>query len=48
MLCLFAIRIAQVSPSLADRVHDSFILKDVLGSDHCPIGLVLKKGEEVL
>ncbi|KAH9614311.1 hypothetical protein KSS87_008812 [Heliosperma pusillum] len=32
-----------VSESLADRVHDSYILPDVLGSDHCPIGLVLKQ-----
>ncbi|KAI8469193.1 MAG: Endonuclease/exonuclease/phosphatase [Monoraphidium minutum] len=32
-----------VSESLAPRVHDSFILKDVEGSDHVPLGLVLKK-----
>ncbi|KAK9664411.1 hypothetical protein RND81_14G039600 [Saponaria officinalis] len=32
-----------VSESMADRVHDSYILPDVLGSDHCPIGLVLKQ-----
>lgn len=31
-----------VSESIADKVHDSFILPDVTGSDHCPIGLVLK------
>ncbi|XP_076959937.1 DNA-(apurinic or apyrimidinic site) endonuclease, chloroplastic-like [Bidens hawaiensis] len=31
-----------VSESIADNVHDSFILPDVAGSDHCPIGLVLK------
>ncbi|KAI3905592.1 hypothetical protein MKX01_036501 [Papaver californicum] len=31
-----------VSESLADKVHDSYILPDVLGSDHCPIGLILK------
>ncbi|XP_056691275.1 DNA-(apurinic or apyrimidinic site) endonuclease, chloroplastic isoform X5 [Spinacia oleracea] len=31
-----------VSGSIADRVHDSFILPDVSGSDHCPIGLVIK------
>ncbi|XP_026425920.1 DNA-(apurinic or apyrimidinic site) lyase, chloroplastic-like [Papaver somniferum] len=30
------------SESLADKVHDSYILPDVLGSDHCPIGLILK------
>uniref|UniRef100_A0A1D1XPU0 DNA-(apurinic or apyrimidinic site) endonuclease n=1 Tax=Anthurium amnicola TaxID=1678845 RepID=A0A1D1XPU0_9ARAE len=31
-----------VSESIADDVHDSYILPDVFGSDHCPIGLVLK------
>ncbi|KAI7726253.1 hypothetical protein M8C21_008597 [Ambrosia artemisiifolia] len=31
-----------VSESIAENVHDSFILPDVAGSDHCPIGLVLK------
>lgn len=31
-----------VSGSIADSVHDSYILPDVNGSDHCPIGLVLK------
>lgn len=31
-----------VSESIADKVHDSYILPDVMGSDHCPIGLVLK------
>eukprot|EP00898_Chlorokybus_atmophyticus_P007197 jgi/Chlat1/7479/Chrsp6S07483 len=31
-----------VSKSLADRVHDSFVLPDVMGSDHCPIGVVIK------
>ncbi|KAL5810532.1 hypothetical protein ACOSQ4_027100 [Xanthoceras sorbifolium] len=30
-----------VSGSIADKVHDSYILPDVGGSDHCPIGLVL-------
>ncbi|KAK1588807.1 hypothetical protein Q3G72_027294 [Acer saccharum] len=28
--------------SIAGKVHDSYILPDVGGSDHCPIGLVLK------
>ncbi|PPR84988.1 hypothetical protein GOBAR_AA35724 [Gossypium barbadense] len=28
-----------VSDAIADDVHDSFILPDVIGSDHCPIGL---------
>ncbi|TXG70392.1 hypothetical protein EZV62_005327 [Acer yangbiense] len=31
-----------VSGSIADKAHDSYILPDVGGSDHCPIGLVLK------
>ncbi|XP_031382036.1 DNA-(apurinic or apyrimidinic site) lyase, chloroplastic isoform X2 [Punica granatum] len=31
-----------VSESIADNVHDSFILPDVTGSDHSPIGLILK------
>ncbi|KAL0479092.1 exodeoxyribonuclease [Acrasis kona] len=31
-----------VSEHLKDKVHDCFILKDHMGSDHCPIGLVLK------
>ena len=31
-----------VSDCIADKVHDSYILPDVTGSDHCPIGLILK------
>ncbi|XP_044506484.1 DNA-(apurinic or apyrimidinic site) endonuclease, chloroplastic isoform X2 [Mangifera indica] len=31
-----------VSKSIANQVHDSYILPDIGGSDHCPIGLVLK------
>ncbi|KFK32451.1 hypothetical protein AALP_AA6G243700 [Arabis alpina] len=31
-----------VSESIAANVHDSYILPDINGSDHCPIGLVLK------
>uniref|UniRef100_A0A7N0T9H5 DNA-(apurinic or apyrimidinic site) endonuclease n=1 Tax=Kalanchoe fedtschenkoi TaxID=63787 RepID=A0A7N0T9H5_KALFE len=31
-----------VSESIADKVHDSYILPNVVGSDHCPIGLILK------
>lgn len=31
-----------ISNSLADRLQDSFILADVLGSDHCPVGIILK------
>ncbi|KAJ4845284.1 hypothetical protein Tsubulata_015093 [Turnera subulata] len=30
------------SESIADNVHDSYIVPDVTGSDHCPIGLILK------
>ncbi|OIS98969.1 dna-(apurinic or apyrimidinic site) lyase, chloroplastic [Nicotiana attenuata] len=31
-----------VSERIADNVHDSYILPDVDGSDHSPIGLILK------
>ncbi|OAY40360.1 DNA-(apurinic or apyrimidinic site) endonuclease, chloroplastic isoform X2 [Manihot esculenta] len=31
-----------VSESIADKAHDSYIVPDVGGSDHCPIGLILK------
>lgn len=31
-----------VSETIAENVHDSYILPDVNGSDHCPIGLILK------
>jgi len=31
-----------VSTLLKSRVKEAFILKDVLGSDHCPVGLMLK------
>ena len=31
-----------VSECIAEKVHDSYILPDVDGSDHSPIGLVLK------
>jgi len=31
-----------VSERLKDRVADSFICSDVMGSDHCPVGLKLK------
>lgn len=30
-----------VSQTLSDKVHDSFILKEVEGSDHVPVGLIL-------
>eukprot|EP00775_Hariotina_reticulata_P012593 gene12594-12725_t len=32
-----------VSADLAERVHDSYILKDVVGSDHVPLGVVIRK-----
>ena len=31
-----------VSDKLMDRVEDSLILTDIEGSDHCPVGLILK------
>ncbi len=31
-----------VTEDLLDNVRDAYILKDVMGSDHCPIGLELK------
>lgn len=31
-----------VSPSLKSRIKKALIFKNVLGSDHCPIGLILK------
>ena len=32
-----------VSKKLEGRIQDSFIRTDVFGSDHCPVGLVLKE-----
>ena len=31
-----------VSNRLADRISDSLIYTDIMGSDHCPVGLILK------
>lgn len=31
-----------ISRSLRPRLKESFILEDVMGSDHCPVGIVLK------
>jgi exodeoxyribonuclease III len=31
-----------VSQSIADKVTDSFILPQVIGSDHCPVGITIK------
>ena len=31
-----------VSESLKDRVKDAYILNDVMGSDHCPVGIEIK------
>lgn len=31
-----------VSSRLAEKIEDSLIYTDVLGSDHCPVGLILK------
>ena len=32
-----------VSEDLADNVKSAFILKDVVGSDHCPVGIEISK-----
>jgi exodeoxyribonuclease-3 len=31
------------SKALDSKIVDSYILKDVMGSDHCPIGIILNK-----
>ncbi|MGB0166128.1 MAG: exodeoxyribonuclease III [Luteibaculum sp.] len=31
-----------VSEQLKDRIQDAFIMDQVMGSDHCPVGLILK------
>ena len=31
-----------VSQRLMDRVRDSFILQEIMGSDHCPVGLTIE------
>ncbi len=31
-----------VSESLRDRIQSAFILKDVMGADHCPVGIELR------
>ena len=31
-----------VSESLVPKLDDAFILNDVMGSDHCPVGIQLK------
>jgi exonuclease III len=46
MLPLLLLLLLQVSSGLAGQVHDSYILKDVSGSDHVPLGLVLKKAQQ--
>ena len=30
-----------ISPALKPRLRDAFILRDIPGSDHCPVGIVL-------
>ena len=32
-----------ISESLLPRLKDAFILNDIMGSDHCPVGIELKK-----
>lgn len=31
-----------VSKSIQDRVQDAFIMNDIMGSDHCPVGISIK------
>ena len=31
-----------ISPLLRKRLHEAFILPQVMGSDHCPVGIILK------
>jgi exodeoxyribonuclease-3 len=31
-----------VSESLQDRIQSAFILKDVMGADHCPVGIEIE------
>lgn len=31
-----------ISPSLRKKLKESFILTEVMGSDHCPVGIILK------
>lgn len=31
-----------ISPALRPRLEDAFILSDVMGSDHCPVGIVME------
>ena len=31
-----------VSKSILDKVNDSFILDEIMGSDHCPVGMLLE------
>ncbi len=35
-----------VSERIADRVKDAFILDDVYGSDHCPVGIEIDLGDD--
>jgi exodeoxyribonuclease-3 len=30
-----------ISPSLKPRLQDAFIMPEILGSDHCPVGILL-------
>ena len=31
-----------VSERIMPKIKDSFILGDVMGSDHCPVGIILE------
>jgi len=33
-----------ISPALRPRLKEAFILPEVMGSDHCPVGIVLSEG----
>ena len=32
-----------VSENLKDKIKDAYIYTDVIGSDHCPIGILLEE-----
>lgn len=35
----------QVDEGLSGQVHDAYILKEITGSDHVPLGIVIKKSD---
>jgi exodeoxyribonuclease-3 len=32
-----------ISPDLREKLKDAFILSEVMGSDHCPVGIIIEK-----